>query len=73
MESKKLIKSGLLFCVMVLAASASSPAANDEGYLAAWGANNYGQCDAPFGDDFVAVAGGGYHGLALKSDGCLAG
>jgi len=42
------------------------------GPLLAWGDNAYGQCDVPVGDDFVAVAAGGYHGVALRADGSLA-
>jgi len=41
------------------------------GYIVAWGNNTYGQCYAPGGSVFVAVAGGWYHSLALKSDGSL--
>ncbi len=42
------------------------------GTLAAWGSNDYGQCDVPSGSDFVAIAAGGNYSLALKSDGSLA-
>jgi len=43
------------------------------GSIAAWGQNNYGQCDVPSPNDgFVAVAGGNYHGLGLKADGSIA-
>jgi len=41
------------------------------GEIIAWGNNCYGQCDAPSGNNFVAIAGGGYHSLALKSDGSI--
>lgn len=37
-------------------------------YVVAWGRNTYGQCDVPPGGDFVAVAAGDGHSLALKSD-----
>lgn len=41
--------------------------------IVGWGGNNYGQASPPAGDDFVAIAGGGIHSLALKSDGSLVG
>jgi len=41
------------------------------GQIVAWGNNTYGQCNAPSGNDFVAIAAGEYHSLALKSDGSL--
>jgi hypothetical protein len=41
------------------------------GRLQAWGANRFGQCNVPAGDDFVAVAAGHFHVLALKADGTL--
>lgn len=40
--------------------------------LDAWDYNYYGQCDVPAGRDFVTVAGGYSHSLALKADGSLA-
>ena len=37
-----------------------------------WGCSWYGQCDIPAPNtDFVAVAGGGYHSLGLKTDGSI--
>ncbi len=40
--------------------------------IAAWGLNEYGQCDVPEPNtDFIAVDGANCHGLALKSDGSL--
>lgn len=41
------------------------------GSIAAWGLNSAGQCDAPAGKEFVAVAGGCWHSLALRSNGAL--
>jgi hypothetical protein len=38
---------------------------------AAWGRNDYRQSDAPAGNDFVALDGGWYHSLALRTDGSL--
>jgi hypothetical protein len=38
----------------------------------AWGDNGQGQCDVPSPNaDFIAVAGGHYHSLGLKSDGTI--
>jgi len=42
------------------------------GSLAAWGYNYWGQCDVPAGSDYIDIAGGGGHSLALKADGSLA-
>jgi hypothetical protein len=40
--------------------------------VAAWGDNGQGQCNVPEGlNNVVAVAGGGAHSLALKSDGSM--
>ena len=44
------------------------------GKLVAWGNNQYGQTNVPAGNDFVAIdASQGFHSLALRSDGSLAG
>lgn len=43
------------------------------GSVVGWGDNRYGQADPCDGNDFVAIAAGLYHSLALKSDGCIAG
>ncbi|MHC4479010.1 MAG: right-handed parallel beta-helix repeat-containing protein [Planctomycetota bacterium] len=40
-------------------------------YIIAWGRNSNGQCDLPPGGDFVAIAAGFSHSLALKADGSL--
>jgi hypothetical protein len=41
------------------------------GSLVAWGANADGQTDVPPGSDFVAIAAGYAHNLALREDGSL--
>jgi hypothetical protein len=44
------------------------------GKLVAWGNHQYGQTNVPPGNDFVAIdASQGFHSLALRSDGSLAG
>ncbi len=43
------------------------------GSLIAWGWNDDGQANCPPGSNFFAVAGGGYHSLAVRSDGTLIG
>jgi hypothetical protein len=43
------------------------------GSVVAWGQNNDGQTAAPDGDDFVAIAAGEGHSLALRSDGSIVG
>ncbi len=42
------------------------------GSLQAWGDNAYGKCNVPAGNDFVAIAAGYQHNLALRSDGSIA-
>jgi hypothetical protein len=36
-----------------------------------WGWNIYGQCNAPPGESFTAIAGGDWHSLGLRTDGSL--
>ena len=48
-------------------------AIRSNGSLAAWGWNDYGQCNIPEGNDFIAIAGGVRHSISLKSDGSLVG
>lgn len=43
------------------------------GRLRAWGWNEDGQCDVPAGDNFVDIAAGLYHSVALRGDGSLVG
>ncbi len=43
------------------------------GSLKGWGRNNDGQVNVPDGNDYIAIAGGGYYSLALKGDGSIVG
>jgi hypothetical protein len=43
------------------------------GSLRGWGRNDNGQTDVPDGNDYIAIAGGGFHSLALKEDGSIVG
>ncbi len=57
-----------------LASSPSTAWAAPAGKLVAWGNNEFGQTNVPPGSNFVAIAARqNYHGLALRSDGSLAG
>jgi hypothetical protein len=45
---------------------------DDDGSIAAWGYDCYGQCNVPLPNTgFVALAGGYVHGLGLKADGSI--
>jgi hypothetical protein len=41
--------------------------------IVAWGRNASGLATPPAGNDYTAIAAGGYHGLALKADGSIVG
>jgi hypothetical protein len=43
----------------------------EPGSLKGWGRNDDGQADVPDGNDYIGIAGGGYHSLALKEDGSI--
>ena len=43
------------------------------GTITGWGDNWAGKASPPSGSDFVAMAAGGHHGLALKTDGSIEG
>ena len=43
------------------------------GTIVGWGDNTYGKATPPAGSDYVAMAAGGHHGLALKADGSIVG
>ena len=62
-----ILLSGLMSCLIF------SSTAWAAGSLVAWGDNDYGQTNVPAGNDFVAIAAGDVHSLALRSDGSLAG
>jgi alpha-tubulin suppressor-like RCC1 family protein len=43
------------------------------GSLVGWGSDVSGQATPLAGNDFIAIAAGGYHSLALKADGSIVG
>jgi hypothetical protein len=62
----------LLIAVLSALAAAPPALAATPGAVVAWGDNGYGQSTAPAGlNGVIAVAGGSYHSLALKSDGTV--
>ena len=45
----------------------------DSGSIVGWGANLFGEAIPPAGKDFVAIAAGYHHGLALRANGSIIG
>lgn len=70
MKTKKMF---MLMVIVLFVVSFRTCESAFAGEIVAWGDNIIGQCDVPDGDDFIAIAGGAYHNLALKSDGSLVG
>ena len=68
MKSKKMFVLMIVLFVISLGNCKSAFAEQ----IVAWGWNDYGQCDAPEGGGYVAIAAGSGHSLALHSDGTLA-
>jgi len=58
----------LLMSIAIAPAVAADPATYS---IVAWGYNGDGLCNVPAGTDYVAIAAGDYHCLALRSDGSL--
>jgi len=49
----------------IAAGSEHNVALRKDSSLTAWGGNTLGQCDVPSGNDYVNIATGGYHSLAI--------
>lgn len=61
-----------LALAVILLVGAVIPAVASEGYVVAWGRNQYGQCSIPSPNQaFTSVSGGTQHSLGLKSDGSV--
>ena len=75
MKNKDYTIFGLPLAVLLIGLISAPPAwAVPAGKLVAWGNNQYGQTNVPAGNNFVAIdASQGFHSLALRSDGSLAG
>lgn len=54
--------------LMILGAVAAPVYADIPGSLVAWGDNYFGQATPPAGNDFVAIAAGSHHGLAIMTE-----
>ncbi len=65
-----LLVTAIIALVLALCGSVSAAPA---GSIVAWGSNNWNESTVPAGGDFVAVACGTGHSLALKTDGSLVG
>ncbi|MHC4463252.1 MAG: RCC1 domain-containing protein [Planctomycetota bacterium] len=70
METRKILTVLVLLAVASVIVGPGQQASG--GTLAGWGWNRGGRCDVPAGNDFVVVAAGANHSLAIKSDGSLA-
>ena len=71
-DQKQVIQSVILACAVVSTFASIAPTVR-AGRLIAWGWNEYGQCDVPSGDDYVAISAQFKHTLALKADGTVVG
>ena len=64
-------KSILVLAVVVFLGMTTEISATLSGEIVAWGRNTYGQTDVPTGNDFVDIAAGHYHSVALKNNGSI--
>lgn len=63
----------LKLCQVLRQAPSYSLGLKDDGSVAAWGDNYFGQCDVPAPNtNFIAIAAGAWYSLGLKEDGSVA-
>ncbi|NIP54593.1 MAG: hypothetical protein GWN67_21140 [Phycisphaerae bacterium] len=67
------MKSTKIFTILVLGLMVCCQQVVFAGTITGWGDNGLGKATPPSGGDYVAIAAGGHHGLALKADGSIAG
>ena len=63
-----IVLAALLMSIAIAPAVSADPATYS---IVAWGSNTYGECNVPAGADYVAIATGEGHCLALRSNGSL--
>ncbi len=68
MENRKKNTRIFFFILIAVLISGNAVAGNK---LIAWGFNSNGQCDVPGGSNYVSVAAGSYHSVALTSNGSI--
>ena len=70
---KQLLAVWGLVCLGAVALGTGVASGQSAGSIVGWGMDVYGQATPPEGNDYIAIAAGGLHSLALKSDGSVVG
>jgi len=72
-RKKKRVETYLAILVCLLLIQSGTQSEVRAAFIAGWGSNNFGQATPPAGNDFIAIAAGTVHSLALKKDGSIVG